>query len=102
MANPAPPPVVCTLTTKALAAQTLEWNDLAPLALSSVALPNGARSTFALEHADVVEDLATREMDCCGSWLDVSATRGDVITLELTTTNPDGIALIHAVAGITA
>ena len=102
MTDSAPPPVVCTLTTKALAEQTLEWNDISPMALSSVALPNGARSTFALTHAEAVEDLAAREMSCCGSWISISTERTHVLTLELTTTNPDGVELIQSIACVTA
>lgn len=100
MNRAAPPPIVCTLTTKEIVEQTLEWSDLRQLARSHEALPNGARSTFDLVHADAVEDLAGREADCCGSWLDTHTERGTVLTLELTTTNPEGVELIRNMAGL--
>lgn len=98
MPDPAPP-VVCTLTTKALARRSLEWTDLARLALSREPLPNGARTTFTLADADALEELAARERDCCGSWLHIRTARTDVFTMELTTDNSDGLGLIRSMAG---
>jgi hypothetical protein len=95
-----PAPVSCTLDTGDLAAQAVEWSDLRPIILTAVALPTGARTTYALEHAEAVEDLAHREIGCCGSWLDIETTRTDVLTLTITTANPDGVGLVRALAGL--
>ncbi|GJM39117.1 MAG: hypothetical protein DHS20C19_24840 [Acidimicrobiales bacterium] len=95
-----PPPVTCTLTTKALAQRTLEWRDLGPLALERTELDDGVRSTYPLDLATPIEQLAGAERACCGSWLDIEVTRTDVVTLELTTTNPEGLAIIRSMAGI--
>ena len=95
-----PQPVVCTLTTKELAERSLEWDDLAPVALSREALPDGARATFALADADAIEDLASREMTCCGTWLRIETSRTDVLEMELTTDNPEGLGLIRAMTGL--
>ena len=94
------PPVVCSLTTKALATRTLEWTDLRGLALSRERLADGARSTFDLADAEAIDRLAAQEIDCCGTWLDITTTRSDVLTLELTTENPEGLDLIRTMVGI--
>ena len=91
---------MCTLTTKALVERSLEWSDLRSLALSREALPDGARTTFALADADALEHLASREMSCCGSWLRIETARSDVFTMELTTDNPEGLGLIRSMAGL--
>ena len=95
-----PPPVVCTLTTKELATQALEWTDLSPITRSREPLPNGARTTYDLEHADAIEELTHRELDCCGSWLGIETMRSNVLTLTITTENPEGVALIRTLAGL--
>ena len=97
-----PPPIVCTLSDTELAERGLEWSDLGPLALMSERIEGGIASTYPLEIADQVEDLANRESGCCGTWLATSVRRGnDVVRLELTTENPDGLSLIEAMAGLT-
>ncbi|MDW3217769.1 MAG: hypothetical protein R8F63_04075 [Acidimicrobiales bacterium] len=96
-----PPPVTCTLTTKELAGRTLEWGDLGPRALDRTELENGVRTTYPLAMAGPIERLATAERACCGSWLDIEVRLDDVLTLELTTSNPDGLAIIRAMSGIT-
>jgi hypothetical protein len=98
--QPAPPPVVCTLTTKALAERSLEWSDIRPMALSNEALPTGARSTYRLADADAIEDLATREISCCGSWLTIKTTRSDVLTMTVTTDSLEGVDLIRTMTGL--
>lgn len=98
--NPKPQPVVCTLTTKELVERSLEWGDVAPLALSREALPDGARTTFSLDDADAVETLAMGERNCCGTWLRIETARTDVFTMVLTTDNPEGLGLIRSMAGL--
>jgi len=93
--------LLCTLSPQGRQAAALEWRDLADLAISLEANDTGTVSTFAAEHADQINDLATRENDCCGSWLraDVSVS-DDVLTLRLETTSAEGLAVIHAMAGV--
>lgn len=95
-----PPPVTCTLTTKELAQRTLQWGDLGPLAIDRTELENGVRTTYPLDMATPIDRLATAERACCGTWLDIRLTRADVVTLELTTTNPEGLAIIRSTAGL--
>jgi len=95
-----PPPIVCTLTTKDRSARSVEWTDVASLALTGEPLPNGARSTFGLNDADAIEDLAERERSCCGSWLRIETARTDVLTMTVTTDNADGLELIRSMAGV--
>jgi len=97
------PPVVCTLAPAELAERGLEWSDLAGLSLTSEQIEDGVASTYPLEVADAVMDLANREASCCGSWLNCSAREVDgVIRLELTTRNPEGLAVITKMAGFPA
>ena len=98
--DPTPPPLVCSLTAEDLAGQALEWTDLQAIARSAVPLPSGARSTYHLDHADAIEDLARREVGCCGSWLEIETARTDVLTVTITSTNPDGVALIRRLTGL--
>ena len=100
MDDQTPPLVICTLTTKELARRALQWTDLGPLALDRTELPNGIRSTYPLELADAIEQLASAELDCCGSWLNIAVRRRDVVTLELTTGNPDGLEIVRRMAGV--
>ncbi len=94
-------PVVCTLTIKALAERTLEWSDLAQLVVQREELPNGVASTYSLADADEIEDLAGRELQCCGSWLDITTERIDGhLQLKLTTSSPDGLAVIRKMCGL--
>lgn len=96
-----PPPISCTLTTKELAQRTLRWSDLAPIALERTEIDNGVRSTYPLDMAGPIERLATAERDCCGSWLDISVRQTEVVELELTSTNADGLGIIRRMSGLT-
>jgi hypothetical protein len=101
MATADVPPLVCTLTTGPLALQQLEWADLAEHATTRSAVEGGAESTYPLELADQIEDLAGREVACCGSWLQIAHERDDhAIRLRLTTANPDGVDLIRSLSGL--
>ncbi len=96
-----PPPVVCTLDPSQRSARQLQWSDVAGLARSSERLPDGVACLFDPELAEQLHDLASRELDCCGSWLQIviTTTEHDLIRLQLTTTNPEGLAMITAMAG---
>lgn len=94
-------PIVCTLDDDQLKQQGLEWSDLRALSLSSERIDGGVASTYPLELFDRVQDLANRESSCCGTWLAVGVSQtDDVVRLELTTQNPDGLAVIAAMAGL--
>lgn len=95
------PPVVCNLTMGRRELQQLEWSDIAEHAVTRSSIEGGAESTYPLELADQIEELAGREIACCGSWLQIAHARGDdVLRLRLTTTNPDGVALIRSMSGL--
>jgi hypothetical protein len=94
------PAVACTLTTKARAERGLEWADLAALALSHQVLPNGVRSTYELSQAEGIENLVGRELECCGSWLELRLDRdGGAIQLTATTSSPEGVDVIRSALG---
>lgn len=102
-ADEAIPPVVCTLSLGKKSDQVLEWRDIRTLALSREAIENGVTSTFPLEVADKVEDLADREISCCGSWLEINHRRdAGALYLTLTTRNPEGLELIRSMSGLNA
>lgn len=84
-----------------LAGQALEWHDLQHLAIEVAALETGARMTFPATLAAAVEDLARREAACCGFLELTSEVENDLLTLSVTTANPDGLAAISMLAGIT-
>lgn len=95
------PAVVCTLEAGSRADQKLEWSDLGAHALSKERIEGGVLSTYPIGLAAQIEDLANREMACCGTWLATKTARvGDVIRVELTTTNPEGLGLILSIAGL--
>ncbi len=97
------PPVVCTLVGGELPTRNLEWNDVAELSLTAEATESGVVSTYPIEIADQIEDLCNREIGCCGSWLDIKTSRlDDVIRLQITTSNPDGLGIIRSIAGLTS
>jgi len=96
-----PAPVVCALVDGDLVEQTLEWTDLAPVTLTTERIEKGIVATYPLAIADKIEELAHRESQCCGSWMNVATARlEDTIKLTLTTPNPDGLALIYSIAGV--
>lgn len=93
-------PVVCTLTAKAMHNQALEWTDLTGRASSVEKRHDGVVAIYPADLAAQVEDLARREIDCCGSWLSISTERlPDGIRLRATTANPDGLGVLYAMVG---
>lgn len=92
----APPAVACTLGQKDLAERVLEWSDLRDLAISAVAIEGGVASTYPADLRDRIADLVDRERSCCGTWLvSKMSPHDDGVLLSLTTTNPDGLAVIE-------
>lgn len=95
------PPVVCTLGEKPLGARALEWADLTGLSTRVETFESGARARFPVEYAGEINDLVNREVDCCRSWLQMSLeSTGSFVDLEVTTTNPDGVVVIHTMLGV--
>ena len=83
--------------------QALSWRDLGASALSRKRIRNGVSTTYDLSLSDAVEDLARQEMSCCGSWLTLTTSReADVIRLEVTSENSDGLAMFVSMAGLGA
>lgn len=90
----------CTLGPDDRSARELEWSDLGSVAVSTEQIEHGIASTFPLDLYSQIEDLANREYECCGSWLDSSITiAGDLVRLELTTSSIDGRALLDSMTG---
>lgn len=94
------PPVVCELDEAGMTKQVLEWSDLGVAAVSVEATAAGATATYPIAAADRLEDLVRRERACCGSWLDLVVTSSDdVVRVELVAADPEGVRVIHALAG---
>ncbi len=95
------PPVVCTLTTKAAAAQALEWTDLHPHVSSSERLPDGVLMRLPLARQDAILDLVERERSCC-AFLDIeTSVEGNELVVQITSTNPDARPVIAMLSGST-
>lgn len=93
--------LICALDPDARLHRRLEWLDLRALALTAELLPNGVCSTFPLALREAVEDLATREAECCGSWLHTTIERvGDTVRLTVTSSSPEGQATIQQMSGL--
>lgn len=88
--------LICTLSDTERHAQELQWSDLAGRALSRTEVPGGVVSTYPLALAERVEDLAARELGCCGSWMKIQVERVDrVVWLSVTAQNDDGVEVIR-------
>ena len=95
------PLIGCSLTGDDMVEQALSWRDLGARALSRERIPTGVSATYDSSLSDAVEDLARREMSCCGSWLTLVTTReSDAIRLEVTSENSDGLAMFVSMAGL--
>ena len=93
-------PIVCTMSSRDTAEQILEWSDLQHGATAVAAVEGGARMTLPASMADQVRDLVRREAACCAFLtLDIYVD-ADVMTLEVTASNPDALPVIAALAGL--
>lgn len=93
-------PIACTLTNKEAAQQVLEWGDLQHRAAGVSPLDDGVRMTFPAAMFDEVEDLARRESACCAFLTITTSVVDDVLTLDISSDNPDAMPVIHALAGM--
>ena len=95
-------PIACTLTTKEASIQLLEWVDLQHRATAVAPIERGVRMTLPASLVTDVEDLARREAGCCAFLTIDTSLAGDVLTLDISSANPDALPVIHALAGIPA
>lgn len=93
-------PIVCTLTAKAGTEQALQWVDLQHSAIEVSAISGGVRMTFPASMVDNVEDLARRERACCAFLTIDTSVTNDVLTLDITSPNPEALTVICALVGI--
>lgn len=92
-------PIVCTLPVDAATEQVLEWSAIQHHALAVTAIAGGVRMTLPATMVDGVEDLARRESSCCAFLTLGTSVIDDVLTLEVTSPNPDALPVIEAMAG---
>ena len=93
-------PTACTVTPQQAESHSLAWAQLKNCARAIEPLNGGAVMVFPKELADHVEQLAAQESSCC-SFLAIATHRnGDEIRLEMTASDPDGVAAIVAMVGL--
>ncbi len=56
--------------------------------------------TFSASMVDAVEDLARRESTCCAFLTIITSVDDDVLTLDISSENPEALPVISALAGI--
>ena len=92
-----PVSVECSLDAASLEKQSLEWSQLADIALDRRSAEAGVRVTVPRSLLSEVEELVARERECWGSWMKIDvATLGAVIEISLTTANEDGVAFLRS------
>ena len=92
--------ISCSLSPDAAAGQALRLTDLRHQAIAAESLEAGAALTFGTELANQVEDFASREAECCGSFLLIETIRtDDGVRLEVTSGNPAAHPMIDAMFG---
>ncbi len=99
-ANSADSPIVCTLTNNEAVAQTLEWTDLQHRATGVAAIEGGVRMTLPASLVDDVLDLVRIEAGCCAFLTIDTSVVDEVLTLDISSANPDALPVISAMAGI--
>ena len=93
-------PIACTLTNDDAAKQALEWVDLQHRCSDVAAIESGVRMTLPTSLTDDVADLVRREEGCCAFLTIETSVIGDVLTLDISSPNPDVLPVISALAGI--
>lgn len=93
-------PVACTLTTKEAAEQTIEWVHLSERAEHVAMIDRGVRMVFPATMVDGVESLAERERACCAFLEITTSLTGDRLTLDITSADQEGRAVISKIAGL--
>lgn len=94
-------PVVCTLSVSQADDRLTEWSDLQHMATSVERRPDGVLFRLPAAYADDAKDLAHRESQCC-SFLNIETTdQGESIEMTITSPNPDGVPVVHLLAGLT-
>lgn len=89
--------LVCTLPPGQRADQAAEWQALAAHAITVETTPTGIVASYPIDMAPIIEDLADREIACCGSWLQIAHEReGDAIRVRLETPLVEAQALIQS------
>ena len=92
--------ISCSLSPDAAAGQALRLTDLRYQAIAAESLEAGAALTFGTELANQVEEFASREAECCGSFLSIETIRtDDGVRLEVTSENPAAHPMIDAMFG---
>lgn len=93
-------PVVCTLSSSQAGDRLTEWSELRHVATAVEELSDGVRFRLPAGRAADARDLADRELQCC-SFLNIEfSERGEAIEMTITSPNPDGVPVVHLLAGL--
>ena len=95
-------PISCSLTANEAAGQLNEWEQLQRHVLRTETVAGGAALIFDVALAERVEDLAAREVECCG-FLSITTSRsGEELRLEVTSEDPEAAPVIALLTGARA
>ena len=93
-------PIACTLTNNVATTQVRGWVELQHRCTEVAAIEGGVRMTLPASFADEVADLVRIEAGCCAFLTIKTSVIDDVLTLDISSPDPDALPVISALAGI--
>ncbi len=79
----------------------LEWSNVWEIAADVHPIRGGVRLVLPALHYNEIVDLVNREMQCCGSWLEMNLVRqDDVIILDTIASTDQGQSILRALVGL--
>ena len=93
--------VDCTLDLRTQQTQALEWATVHEVALDVAPIGGGVRVELPAHLYESVADLVSREIECCGNWLELSLARKfDRLDLTLISKTESGVTDIRSLVGL--
>lgn len=93
-------PIACTLNKAEATEQLLKWVDLQHLCSEVEAVQGGVRMRLPASLADRVADLVRTESRCCSFLTIETSVIGEVLTVDISSPDPDALPVISTLAGI--
>ncbi len=94
-------PPDCSLSSNEEVSRRLEWSQLLEVVMEIHEVANGVVLDLAADRYGDVIDLVDRELECCGSWLELSVERREkLILLTATSDEADGLTAIRSMVGL--
>ena len=98
MSQPSKKVIACSLDASGAAEQLASWGDLRPALVRTEKADDGARLWFQATATASVEEVARREAECCSFLGFHLENEGDVVRLDITSENPEGVGVVHLLA----